>query len=65
MANIRISDAFFGLLKNKQRTGESMERVLLNQMNPLDKQLQKLWKEQAKRRRKKFKEEANKFKKKK
>lgn len=56
MTHIRISDAFFGLLKNKQRKGESMERTILkSNMNKMDRELEKIFKTQDKRRRSKFK----------
>lgn len=52
MTHIRISDAFFGLLKDKQKRGESMERVIINNM---DKELKKIFDDQDARKRKKLK----------
>ncbi len=49
MTHIRISDAFFGLLKDKQKRGESMERVIINNM---DKELKKIFDDQDARKKK-------------
>ncbi len=56
MANIRLSDAFFGLLKKNQKHGESIERTILkSNMTKMDRELSKIFKDQDARRKSKFK----------
>ncbi len=55
MANLRISKEFMSLLKNKKKKGESLERVILNNMHPIDKKLKKIFDSQDARRKSKFK----------
>ena len=56
MTHIRISYDFFKVLKKKQKRGERIERTILNQMHPIDRKLELIFRDQDERRRKsKFK----------
>ena len=55
MPMIRVSKEFKSVLDKKRKRGESMERTLLNNMHPIDLKLKKIFDDQDKRRKKKWK----------